>query len=111
MNAKEELLEELLRALNKKPNVLCAHIDVLSKTSYSIDKKLNLPIDYTPEMWDQFLKQLDFQYDNGYGTQNIEGTIWFVNGDWLERSEYDGSEWWQYKTCPEIPNYLKPKSK
>jgi hypothetical protein len=103
MNAKEELI----KVLNKKPNVLCAQIDVLSDTSYSIDKKLNLPMDYTQEMWDQFLKLFDFQYDNGYGIQRLCGTIWFVNGDWLERGEYDGSEWWEYKTCPEIPDYLK----
>ena len=103
MNAKEELI----RVTNKKPIVSCAQIDVLSMTNYAIDKKINLPMNYTQEMWDQFLKQLDFQYDNGYGCQQLSGTIWLINGDWLERGEYDGSEWWEYKTCPQIPEYLK----
>ena len=58
--------------------------------------------------YDQFLKDLDFQYDNGYGIQQLSGTIWLINGDWFERGEYDGSEWWEYKTCPQIPEYLNP---
>ena len=51
----------------------------------------------------QDIKDLDFQYDNGFGIQWLTGTIWMVNGDWIERGEYDGSEWWEYKKCPLIP--------
>jgi hypothetical protein len=24
----------------------------------------------------------------------------------MERAEYDGSEWWEYKRTPEIPSFL-----
>ena len=45
-------------------------------------------------------------YDNGHGGQELFGMIWIKNGDWIERGEYDGSEWWEYKTCPEVPDEL-----
>lgn len=48
----------------------------------------------------EVLSQLDFEYDNGFGSQVLFGYIWYVDGTWSERSEYDGSEWWSYKECP-----------
>jgi len=104
MNAKEELV----KVINKRPIILCASIEKLSRSSYSVEKVIELPIGYTSNLYDQFLKDLDFQYDNGYGIQQLSGTIWLINGDWFERGEYDGSEWWEYKTCPQIPEYLNP---
>ena len=47
---------------------------------------------------------LNFSYDNGYGWQYLYGTIWYEDGTWSERGEYDGSEWWEHRQCPEIPN-------
>lgn len=49
------------------------------------------------------IHKLDFMYDNGYGSQKIDGFIVFNDKTWLERSEYDGSEWWDYKECPSEP--------
>jgi hypothetical protein len=44
------------------------------------------------------------EYDNGYGEQQVKGSLVIVGKDWwLERAEYDGSEWWEYKTMPEKP--------
>ena len=43
------------------------------------------------------LDSLDFEYDNGYGQQYIYGYIWYTDGTWSERQEYDGSEWWQHQ--------------
>lgn len=43
-------------------------------------------------------------YDNGYGFNEISGILKVVGKDWwLERGEYDGSEWWEYKTMPRRP--------
>ena len=55
--------------------------------------------------WDKF-KELtkNFKYDSGYGSQYIDGIVVVGNNWWLERHEYDGSEWWEFKTIP-----LKPK--
>jgi len=69
-----------------------------------------LKVGYTKEDYQNFLKGLDFDYDSGYGTQEIRGTIWFSDGSWGQRQEYDGSEWWEKEVKPEIPNYLKNKN-
>ena len=48
-----------------------------------------------------FLEDLaSINYDNGYGGQDLFGTIVFKDGIWLERGEYDGSEWWEYRKLP-----------
>ncbi len=47
---------------------------------------------------------LDFDYYEKYGTQEVLVDLILVGNDfWLERHEYDGSEWWEYKTYPERP--------
>lgn len=50
-------------------------------------------------------KNLD--YDAGYGSQELFGVVKFNNGTWLERDEYDGSEWWTHVYPPEMPEKLK----
>lgn len=48
-----------------------------------------------------FLNSLaSINYDNGYGGQELFGTIVFKDGTWLERGEYDGSEWWEHRKLP-----------
>lgn len=44
-------------------------------------------------------------YDRGYGSAFINQTLTVVgvSGWWLERHEYDGSEWWEYKSTPLFP--------
>ena len=43
-------------------------------------------------------------YDNGYGGNEIPLSLKIVGKDWwLERDEYDGSEWFEYKTLPKKP--------
>ena len=46
------------------------------------------------------LPKLNFEYDAGYGGQELFGYIWYSDGTWSERGEYDGSEWWQHQCCP-----------
>jgi hypothetical protein len=55
--------------------------------------------------WNDFAKIADKEYDSGFGGNNVNGSL-VVVGDtwWLERGEYDGSEWWEFKTAP----ILKP---
>lgn len=44
-------------------------------------------------------------YDNGYGGAEIPMYLKIVgDGWWLERAEYDGSEWWEYKEIPVRPS-------
>jgi len=54
--------------------------------------------------WAEFEKFADFAYDEGFGGANVNGDLLIVGEDWwLERGEYDGSEWWEFKTLPQKP--------
>lgn len=53
------------------------------------------------------MPELDFEYNAGYGSQEIEGFISFTDDTWLEREEYDGSEWWDFKQCPKLEDFIK----
>ena len=56
--------------------------------------------------WDDFPKQADFEYNNGYGWPEIPKDLVVVGDNWwLERAEYDGSEWWEFKTIPKEPRW------
>lgn len=47
---------------------------------------------------------LNIEYDEGFGSNVIDDDFVVVGDDWwLERNEYDGSEWWEFKTLPEKP--------
>lgn len=44
-------------------------------------------------------KANDIVYDSGFGGNFINLSLKVVgDGWWLERAEYDGSEWWEFKT-------------
>ena len=44
-------------------------------------------------------------YDSGYGSNEIPMNLVIVGDNWwLERAEYDGSEWWEFKTLPIKPD-------
>nr|DAT91171.1 MAG TPA: protein of unknown function (DUF4909) [Caudoviricetes sp.] len=45
-------------------------------------------------------------YNDGYGLEEINAALVVVGKDfWLERHEYDGSEWWEYKSIPNIDDF------
>ena len=94
MNAKEEL-----KCFIKDDEVLCWHI-------FDNDMDSILKVGYTPEDMERELNKLNFEYDEGYGGQILFGTVIFKDGSWLERGEYDGSEWWEYKRTPKLPECL-----
>lgn len=49
-------------------------------------------------------KTFDVDYDSGFGMTEIAEDLLVVGDDWwLERHEYDGSEWWEFKTLPKKP--------
>lgn len=60
--------------------------------------------DFQIELRD-FLELSNKYYNNGYGRQEVATDLKLVGKDfWLERHEYDGAEWWEYKTLPQIKN-------
>jgi hypothetical protein len=66
-----------------------------------------LKVGYTTEDYEHFLDSINFEYNNGFGGQMVEGYIWYVGGTWSSRGEYDGSEWWEYNSCPKMPKEVK----
>jgi len=106
-NAKQEFLNHITYAGSPiQRQVLCA---VIQKGDYGDDDEdlkntFVLTTGYTEEDWNDFLLKMDFMYNSGYGSQNLFGTIWYIDGTWSSRWEYDGSEGWEYNFCPEIPD-------
>ena len=98
MNAKEEFLEEI-----KGKQVLCSIIQQDIDYGFKYKTVACLKRRFTSDEFENFLKLLDFEYDSGYGTQELFGNIWYSDGTWSEREEYDGSEWWSHKHSPKIP--------
>lgn len=56
--------------------------------------------------WEAARKDLgleNWEYDSGFGCQEFEGFITFKDSNiWLEREEYDGSEWWALRKKPTL---------
>lgn len=100
INAKDELLEILGDDLKIK----CAFIEHTREYYGGVKIQMILKIDYSEVNFNNFLRRLNFEYANGYGIQELYGTVWLTDGTWLERSEYDGSECWEHKKLPKIPN-------
>lgn len=63
----------------------------------------------TKENFEQVAKKSE--YYSGFGTAKVAEDLVIV-GDvwWLERHEYDGSEWWEYKETPKQINEVKEVS-
>lgn len=60
-------------------------------------KSFKIPIE-------EFWKLADRMYDAGYGHAEVAEDLLVVGDNWwLERHEYDGSEWWEYKEIPQVP--------
>ena len=102
-NCKDEFLGEV-----KGKNVSCAAILLrgiykpgdMEEFCSMIDFNHELKPGYSKKDMEDFLFIIDFDYDAGYGRQNLFGYIWYTDGTWSEREEYDGLECWSYKKCP-----------
>ena len=96
MNAKLEFLN-----VTESNKLLCSTITI--SYDWNGGTTFNLKPGYTPEEYDLFINNLDFDYDDGFGSQHLFGTIWCDNGVWFDRHEYDGSEYWDFHKYPIIP--------
>ena len=108
--AKTNAKQEFLYHISNKSPVICAQIqkgDDYGDDEEIIERTFILTTGYTPQDWNDFLAKLDFMYDSGYGGQELFATIWYEDGTWSDRGEYDGSEWYEYHKCPEIPDNVR----
>jgi hypothetical protein len=109
-NAKEELQEILKPYTEKGLDLVCA--EITHQSDWGEDtSKIVLKLGHTKEQAQAFYNQLNFKYNNGYGTQELYGTVLLSYGVWLSRWEYDGSEGWQVNKCPIIPSHLRKARK
>lgn len=104
INAKTEFLHHT----ESRPKVKCAVLRDFDD-NYRNDggKEIFLKKGYTDAELAEFLAAIDFEYYNGYGSQELYGFIWYEGGTWSERWEYDGSEGWGYNVCPKLPKGCK----
>lgn len=97
-NAAREFIEHIA---DRKVKCALIHDDA---DRYGGDvKQVILPVGHSEDDFNRFISQLNFNYDSGYGGQSLFGTIWYMDGSWSDRGEYDGSEWWNHQSVPEIP--------
>lgn len=53
---------------------------------------------------DKFMELADTEYNSGYGRTEVALDLIIVGSNWwLERAEYDGMEWWEFKQVPKKP--------
>ena len=103
------ILEEIQRSLEcytlTTDDIKCLLIDVEIKDDVIL--KLKIPINDKEQRLKTLQQMSNLDYDDGYGSQKLFGTVWLNNGTWLERAEYDGAEWWELKKLPDIPKELQ----
>lgn len=106
MSDKHRNLTNLYKELRQEINI--EEIDYILVTE---NKWKNNERDvYVPISW--FLEQAKrINYYSGYGTAVIDLTLKIVlkDGRWLERREYDGSEWWVLRSKPNMPHEIPKK--
>ena len=95
INAKDEFINHVGRKIVK-----CAFVQFIE---YEDGEKFFITTGYTQDEYNEFLSNIDKIYNNGYGGQELDGMIWYEDGTWTTRGEYDGSEWWEYYKYPELP--------
>ncbi len=85
-------------------NLLQETLKILERKGHSSEDVFYVSDGNYNTTWDKFAKNADFEYDNSYGNEEINPSLQIVGKDWwLERGNYDGSEWWEYKTLPNKP--------
>ena len=121
MNAKNELIK-ILTANSDNKNVVNSIECATIRIDYSYTERADLVDDgfgtlesrvttrlktnHSYNDLKTFLNTLDVEYNDGFGTQELFGTVWLKDGTWLSRGEYDGSEWWDHIKSPKKPEYL-----
>ena len=99
-------------------NIKCAGLwlhqgyDMDTYEDKGVDFKIYMYNGSKPALYDDYREAVisdmgKYEYDSGYGGQELFGTVWMDNGEWLTRGEYDGSEWWEHHRRPSIPEYLE----
>lgn len=89
-------------------NLLNETIEKLKEHEKTPDDVLWVGNHTTYTTWEDYERVANIDYDDGFGGNEIADSLLVVGKDfWLERGEYDGSEWWNYKEYPIKPTQKK----
>ena len=102
INAKEELIS-LIEKYEYRLHIKAAEIRYEDSM---VAKYIDLKVKYSNEEMKKFLEELNLEYYDNHGSQNIFGRIWLIDGSWLERDQIQGVEMWVLKDSPQIPERL-----
>lgn len=87
----------MINLLKETTQALRQHGKTWNDVDFITDGECEIPLEV-------FKIKANEKYDNGYGLQLVSNICIVGSNWWLERAEYDGSEWWEYKEKPERPN-------
>jgi hypothetical protein len=108
MNAKLELLDKLNEMNKTIENVLAINIKFYIGYDIVDGKYVDFELIKINVIGNKnVINNLDVEYYEGFGSQQLRGVVLLDNNDWLERQQYDGSEWWEYRKCPTVEELLK----
>jgi len=114
INAAHELQDLLLNVIEYHNAQLLA-VDIRIENTaddhklWGVDAECKVIISKYPDTeifdngYDYIMDTLNIAYDPGFGIQHVHGTVWFENGIWATRHEYDGSEGWELHIYPKLP--------
>ena len=78
-------------------------LKVLANNGKTWDDVIGVCGDHFQITKELFWRLSNVKYDNGYGGNEVVIDLKVVGEDfWLERHEYDGAEWWEYKQIPDL---------
>tara|TARA_R110002020_G_scaffold36503_4_gene109772 strand:+ start:615 stop:1037 length:423 start_codon:yes stop_codon:yes gene_type:complete len=91
-------------------DIKCATIDIILRANMAkryedVCISADLPVGYTEEDMDNFMKKLDIEYNRNSPHQELFGVIWLKDGTWLSRYGSTGCLW-DLQECPDIPDCL-----
>lgn len=103
--SKQNVLEELKHKMNRANQSIetIQFAVIYKKPDYNTLTMLLDSSDGNVTLAD--ISNLNIEYDDGFGGQELFGIVRFKDGTWFTRGEYDGSEWWEYHAVPTYEGY------
>ena len=91
-----------MNLLNETRDILVSNNKTFDDVLFVGDKAT-----HTKMIVKEFLEHANVEYNDGFGSEEINTDLILVGKDfWLERHEYDGSEWWEYKSMPNVNDFI-----
>ena len=98
-------MDDIMDFSTPNTNLLEETVEILHKNGKSLSDICFVASSHGATDTGTFVSAADKWYDSGFGGEEVLRDLIVVGKDWwLERHEYDGSEWWEYKELPKMPD-------